>query len=61
MDAFAGISAIVEISNMEGKVVQIKSYENKMSIDLTGNPRGIYIIKLFNDHERIVRKVVLNN
>jgi hypothetical protein len=61
LDAFSGKSAIVEIRNPEGKVVLIKSYENKMSIDLTGNAGGIYILKLFNDHEMIVRKVVLNN
>jgi hypothetical protein len=60
-DVFSGKSAIAEIRNPEGKIILIKSFENKMSIDLTGNPRGIYIIKLLNDHEMIVRKVVLNN
>jgi len=60
-DAFQGKPAMVEIRNPEGRVILIKSYENKMSIDLTGNPRGIYIIKLYNDHEMTVRKVVLNN
>jgi hypothetical protein len=60
-DVFSGKSAIAEIRNPEGKIILIKSFENKMSIDLTGNPRGIYIIKLLNDREMIVRKVALNN
>jgi hypothetical protein len=61
LDAFSGKPAIVEIRNPEGKVVLKKSFENKMSIDLTGNPGGIYLLKLFYDHEMICRKVVLNN
>jgi hypothetical protein len=61
LDSFSGKKAMVEIRNPEEKVVLIKSFENKMIIDLTGKPMGIYILKLFNDHEMIVRKVVLNN
>jgi len=61
LDAFSGKKVMVEIRNPEGKVIQIKSFENKISIDLTGRPMGIYIIKLFNDHEMIARKVVLSN
>jgi hypothetical protein len=60
-DAFSGRNATIEVSNPEGKVILIKSFENKISIDLSGKPVGIYIIKLIDDHEMIVRKVVLNN
>jgi hypothetical protein len=58
---FSGKNAMVEIRNPEGKVVLLKSQENINSIDLTGKPKGVYILKLFNDREMIVRKVVLNN
>ena len=59
LNEFPGKPAIVEIINPEGKVILTKSFENKISIDLAEKPRRIYIIKLFNDHETIVRKVVL--
>ncbi|MEI7727737.1 MAG: putative Ig domain-containing protein [Bacteroidota bacterium] len=59
-DAFSGKPSMVEIRNTEGKAVLIKSFQNKMCIDITGNPKGIYLLKLLNDREMIVRKVVLN-
>ena len=59
-DAFSGQPAIVEIINAEGQIILSKSFENKMNIDLQGNPEGIYILILINDHKIIVRKVVLN-
>jgi hypothetical protein len=61
LEPLSGKTAIVEISNPKGKVILIKSFENKISIDLTGKPKGIYVLKLLNNSEMIVRKVVLNN
>jgi hypothetical protein len=61
MDEFACKKTFVEIRNQEGKMVLVKSFENKMGIDLTAYPRGIYILKMLNDHEMIARKVVLEN
>jgi hypothetical protein len=60
-DKFSGKNAMIEIRNPAGRVILVKSFENKIGIDLTGNPGGIYVIKLFNDQETVVRKVVLNN
>jgi hypothetical protein len=58
-DSFKGKNATFELRNPEGKILLMKSFENKMSIDLTGNPEGIYILKLHNDHVMIVRKVIM--
>lgn len=60
-DAFSGKPATVEIRNQEGKLIQLKSFENTTPIDITGEPGGIYILKLFNEREIFVSKVVLNN
>jgi hypothetical protein len=35
------------------------AFENKTRIALAGNPGGICFLKLFNDQETIVRKIVL--
>jgi hypothetical protein len=61
LDESAGKMTTVEIRNPAGKLVMIKSFENKMGIDLTGKPNGIYILKLINDQAMNVRKVVLNH
>ncbi|MCX6273013.1 MAG: T9SS type A sorting domain-containing protein [Bacteroidetes bacterium] len=54
-------SATAEIRNPEDKLILSKSFKNKIIIDLTDRPRGIYVLKLHNDHEMIVRNLVLNN
>ncbi len=61
LGAFAGKPANVEIRNQEGKIMLIKSFENKTGIDLTGKPGGMYILKLFNDRKMFFRKVILTN
>jgi hypothetical protein len=61
MDEFACIKTFVEIRNLEGKMILGKSFENKIGIDLTSYPRGIYILKLVHDHDMIVEKFVLDN
>lgn len=60
-EVLAGKSATIEIISPDGKVILMKPFENNMTIDLTGRPVGIYILKLFNGHEMIVRKFVLSN
>jgi hypothetical protein len=55
----AGKDATVEICNPAGKCVLKKPFVNNMCVDLTGSPKGIYILKLADDDGMIVRRVVL--
>jgi hypothetical protein len=58
-DAFSDKLTIVEISNIEGKVILINSFTNDISIDLTSRPKGIYVMKLILDNEVITSKICL--
>ncbi len=60
-DKFTNQPITIEIRNPEGRIILSKSFEKETSIDLTGKPGGLYILKLQHDHEIIVRKIVLNN
>jgi len=58
-DAFSDKLAIIEISNIEGKVILKNSFKNDISIDLTSRPNGIYVMKLILDSEIITNKICL--
>jgi hypothetical protein len=60
LDAFPGNPSTVEIINTEGKVILTKSLEYRTSIDLSGNPAGMYILRLVSDNKVVVRKVFRN-
>lgn len=50
-------TAIVEVSNLAGKVIKSNTFKKCIGIDMTDNPKGIYIIKLLIDDEIIVKKI----
>jgi hypothetical protein len=58
-DIFSDKLALVEISNIEGKVILIDFFKNDKSIDLTSCPRGIYVMKLIFENEVITSKICL--
>jgi hypothetical protein len=62
--AFSSIptkNAIIEVYNTEGKKILSKSIRNTANaiIDLTGNPKGVYLVKLSFGGEIINRKFYL--
>jgi hypothetical protein len=56
-DALPGKTINLEISNMQGKTVYKQSFINNTGIDLTDKPKGLYILKLFNDQGVTCRKI----
>jgi hypothetical protein len=54
-------SVIIEVCNTEGKKIFSKSFRNITNtiIDLTDNPKGLYLVKLLLDGEIINRKFYL--
>ncbi len=50
----------IEISNLCGQLIKhIKTNSNEITIDLTGQEKGIYIFKLRRNNDIITRKVIL--
>jgi hypothetical protein len=60
LDESTGKPAIAEIYNLEGKVFLTNTFKNKISIDLSAIPRGIYVIKLVTGNDIIINKICLN-
>ncbi|MCX6239203.1 MAG: T9SS type A sorting domain-containing protein [Bacteroidia bacterium] len=54
-------NSIIEVYNIEGKKIFSKSFRNITNaiIDLTGNQKGLYLVKLSFDGEIISRKIYL--
>jgi hypothetical protein len=54
--------AIVNISDIQGKNTYSNTYSNieSATVNLSGNPKGIYFVKLFIDGEMYSRKITLN-
>lgn len=52
---------LVKISDIQGRYFFVEKYENlnATTVDLSGNPKGIYFVKLFLDGEMHSRKVYL--
>ncbi|MEI7727738.1 MAG: putative Ig domain-containing protein, partial [Bacteroidota bacterium] len=59
LNSLSGESAIVEVCNLQGKVVHSNSFKKCIRIDMTDYPKGIYILKLLIDHEITVRKIFI--
>ncbi len=55
----SGKIVILEISNLEGKVILKDTFVNDISIDFASKPKGIYVIKLFIDKEVITSNICL--
>jgi len=54
----AKIMQNLEVYNLLGELVYRTNILNMITIDLSGFPKGIYFLKLFNDKETLTRKFV---
>jgi hypothetical protein len=54
-------TAIVVITDMAGKIIASDSYHNLLTatIDLKGNPKGIYLINLSIDGQKLYKKIYI--
>jgi hypothetical protein len=54
-------NASVKITDIDGRYILSNTYSNLPSIliDLTGYPKGIYILSLTVDGERLSKKIIL--
>ena len=54
-------TALVKISDISGKLISSDTYHNlsTASIDLTGNPKGVYILNLRIDGEQLSKKICI--
>jgi hypothetical protein len=59
LDEFSDEMAIVEICNMKGEMIQTSKFNNHITIDLTNEPKGIYIVGLYIENEIITSKVCI--
>ena len=59
LDSLSTNSALIEISDLGGKIIQNHEFKKDISIDLSDRPKGIYIVKLLIDNEIIVNKICL--
>jgi hypothetical protein len=53
------MTVMVEISNLAGKIICREPFKNRMRIDLTSNPKGIYVIRLMAGSEIITGRICL--
>jgi hypothetical protein len=51
---------LTEICNLEGELIFVGMVENKSKINLSGNPPGIYIIRVYSEGKVLNKKIVLN-
>lgn len=59
LNAFSGKKAFVKVANFEGRIIQKDSFTGNTTIDLTGNPKGIYLLKLIIADGIIYKKICL--
>jgi hypothetical protein len=57
--SLTGKTGIAVISNSVGKVIYRSRVENYAKIDLTGNPKGIYFLRLFIEKEVLNKKLII--
>ena len=58
-DAFPGKTGVVEIRNMEGKLILKNTFKNEIRCNLKSQPKGLYFVKVLFDHTMITKKVFL--
>jgi hypothetical protein len=56
-DAFPAKTTRIEITNLAGKTVYKNTFITNTGIDLTAKPKGLYLLKLFNDQGVTCRKI----
>lgn len=49
----------VEITNAQGQIVQKVDIDGNSTVNLTGQPEGVYFIKLTNETSSLIEKVIL--
>ncbi len=47
------------INDLQGKVIQTKTFKKSIRIDMTDHAKGIYILKLLHDNQITVRKICI--
>ena len=51
----------IEILDITGKkIIELKNISNAVTIDFTGIPRGVYMIRIFNDQFVTIQKIIKN-
>jgi hypothetical protein len=59
LNSIPGKPAIVEIYNLQREVVKTGVFKKSIRLDLTGSPKGMYILKLQVDNEITVSKICI--
>jgi hypothetical protein len=54
-----GEMATVEICNLAGKIIKSTKLKSNITIDLTSEPKGIYMIRLHNENEIMTSKICI--
>jgi hypothetical protein len=56
-----GTTVMIEVYNPEGKKILSTTFEkvSKSTIDLTGNPKGVYILRIKTGSEQLYKKICL--
>jgi len=52
-------NSVVQITNLEGKVVATQEISSTTTIDLSANGTGVYLVKVSNDNGSMVERVVI--
>ena len=53
--------ANIEISDFTGKIIrQLSACDNRISIDLSNQPQGIYLVKIITENKIITKKIIKN-
>lgn len=52
-------TATAEIRNIEGKLIQSETFSNELNLDLSNQPKGIYLLKLIIDNKVFIQKICL--
>ncbi len=59
LNSSPGKTALVGVYNLQGKAICTNSFRECIPIDMTGNPKGMYVIKLVVGNEITVRKICI--
>ena len=59
LDSLSTNSALIEIYDLGGKIIQTHEFKKDISVDLSGNVPGIYFLKLHIDNEVDIRNICL--